>query len=73
MLNGGIGDRRQARVIIEVFLDFMCWGSAVAWKTLKEVKDQYEPIEVTVVIHMMSLPYHRNSHLALQVVYAKSS
>ena len=57
----------QTGVILEVFLDLMCWRSAEEWRVLKHLADHYRGDNVTVVINVVPLPYHRNSIIGLQV------
>ena len=55
---------RDCQLVLEVFYDNLCYGSAMNWPVFSQVVAQFSNVSLGVVIHIFPLPYHRNSFLA---------
>ena len=55
---------RGSQLVLEVFYDNLCYGSAINWPVFSQAIAQFSNASLGVVIHIFPLPYHRNSFLA---------
>lgn len=53
---------------IEAFVTPTCPDVKRAWPVLRQLAQQYNPTDVTIILHMFVLPYHRAGFYATQVI-----
>jgi len=58
-----------APVLLEAFFDLVCPDSATSWPVIKQVLSHYGPDKILFIIHLYSLPYHRNAYLSTRGSY----
>ncbi|ELU12105.1 hypothetical protein CAPTEDRAFT_202202 [Capitella teleta] len=56
-------------VTIEVFLELLCFDSDISWGIINDLQQHYGPENLNIVVHIYSLPYHRNAFLFAQGLY----
>merc|ERR1719435_281335 len=64
--NGTAATPHPSAIVVEVMLDLVCPDSNLTWHVMKRLREEYEPKDLTVVIHMYALPYHRNAYILKQ-------
>jgi len=60
----------DAALQLEAYVDLLCPDSAGAWPKMKELKQHYGD-DLNLIVQIMELPYHRNTHemaIATQVL-----
>lgn len=55
---------------LETFFDLTCPDCKAAWPNVKQVADYYGPEKLTVRVHTLPLPYHRQAFPAAQAATA---
>ncbi|VVA25795.1 PREDICTED: thioredoxin [Prunus dulcis] len=55
-------------ILIEAFFDPVCPDSRDAWPPLKKALQHYSP-RVSVVVHLLPLPYHDNAFVSSRVIH----
>jgi len=57
-------------VNLDIFIDLNCPDSRDAWPIIKQVQLHYGTHKVNLIVQLMPLPYHRNSLLCTQGMFA---